>query len=534
MEMAREKNFKIITERIAWLVSLCDLRGVIHLFDIHTISHQFFCDLLNEIYDLKLEVLDRIQANFPAIDLGDFHNKRSFQITAEKNSGKINSTLKKYINHGLADKYGKLQVLIIGEKQSSYKSVTVPNGLMFQPDNDIIDTKDLLKIIESLDTAKLTRLAELVQNEIKTSDFPSELFLHVYAYNEPPADWLSSDEVRLEYFTEKVNEEIAISPIMPYLEIMKFGGPIQPLRYITPTYCPFDWTLPTLDFKMHNRTISSFFLAEAIFEVEESSLDPLPVIVVMEDVQQSFAGSFWLINEGATTLRDVTIRYELIPGNQPLPIVFPEKYPFQYDVGILENRTEIPVEFAFEQLGLDVETLSRLMDPVGSDSNNVTVKGEDGVNTAMTWVDYQESIKRTLGPFNEEVGTVIGQISFIEETTDQSFIVHFRAVVYIFNKNRRGLHKPPSSTYNVEFETKGKNYQRQLGNFSHEIKPGETDRFLIKLGIKKTSSHRFRVKFRNVDGHSINSPWISLQSFVPRSREGKAKSEAIISKTPFP
>ena len=60
----------------------CELRGLIHLFDTHTISHDFFCRLLNEIYDLKLVVMDRLQANFPAIDLGDETNKRSFQITA--------------------------------------------------------------------------------------------------------------------------------------------------------------------------------------------------------------------------------------------------------------------------------------------------------------------------------------------------------------------------------------------------------------------------------------------------------------------
>ena len=65
----------------------------IRLLDGNTISHELFCRLLSEIYDLNLVVLDRIQANFPAIDLGDEANKRSFQVTADKRSDKIQTTL---------------------------------------------------------------------------------------------------------------------------------------------------------------------------------------------------------------------------------------------------------------------------------------------------------------------------------------------------------------------------------------------------------------------------------------------------------
>src|SRR5262245_32448461 len=106
---------------------------------------------------------------------------------------------------------------------------------------------------------------------------------------------------------------------MPYLDKMAVGGPIEPWRYITPTLCPFDWRLPALDFKLLNRTPVPFLLAEAIFDVEESRLDPRPVIVVKEDVQQSFAGAFWLENEGAAVLEDVNVRYELLPGEVPAP-----------------------------------------------------------------------------------------------------------------------------------------------------------------------------------------------------------------------
>jgi len=297
------------------------------------------------------------------------------------------------------------------------------------------------------------------------------------------------------------------------------------LRYITPTWCPFDWKLPALDFKLLNRTSVPFLLAEAIFEVEESSLDPRPVVVVKEDIQQSFAGSFWLVNEGATSLKDVIVRFELLPGNVLPPADFPEAYPFQVDVDMLEHQAEIRVDSAFAERGVNIERLDTLMNVVGSDPKTVKVKGEDGAESVMTWGEHQDAIKRSLGPFQEELGTVIGQINFTESSTGQNYAVRFRALVYIFNKNRRGLPRPPSAVYHVELETTGTNYQRHLADFSHEIKPDETDRFLIKLEVKQASNHRLRVTFRNVDGHAIHSPWISLQCFVPRTRRGRVEAE---------
>ncbi len=173
MAMKRGDALNTITEGIAWVATLCDMRGAIHLFDANTISHEFYCRLLNEIHDLKLLVMDRIQANFPAVDLGDKINKRAFQITAEKGSDKIQTTLDRYVKHELANKYGKIQFLVIGDKQRSYKGVIVPAGLDFVPDNDIIDVKGLIRVIEGLGTERLQRIAGIVQAEIKTVDSPS-------------------------------------------------------------------------------------------------------------------------------------------------------------------------------------------------------------------------------------------------------------------------------------------------------------------------------------------------------------------------
>src|SRR5438874_1954500 len=101
MRLKREDALKTISDGIAWLVSQCKIRGPMHHFDANTVSHQFYCRFLNELHDLNLVVLDRLSPNFPAIDLGDESAKRAFQITADKSSEKIQSTIDTYAKHDL-------------------------------------------------------------------------------------------------------------------------------------------------------------------------------------------------------------------------------------------------------------------------------------------------------------------------------------------------------------------------------------------------------------------------------------------------
>lgn len=168
MVLKRQDALNAITEGISWLTSQCKLRGAIHLFDAHTIAHEFYCRLLNEMYDLNLVVTDRIHQNFPAIDLGDVVKKRSFQITAEKKGEKIQATIDAYNKHNLADRYGKLQVIVIGDRQATYDNLKVPTTMSFVWADDIIDTGELIKHIESLNTEKLERITAIIQEEIKS------------------------------------------------------------------------------------------------------------------------------------------------------------------------------------------------------------------------------------------------------------------------------------------------------------------------------------------------------------------------------
>lgn len=167
MVLKRQDALNTILDGISWLAMSCQRRGELHLFDANTISHEFFRRFLNEVYGLQLFVMDRIQDNYPAIDLGDESRRHAFQITSDGLSDKIQATLDMFIKHNLHKKYDRIQVIVIGRKQATYGVLVVPPEITFSTDDDIIDLRSLSKHIETLETPHLERLAEIVESEIK-------------------------------------------------------------------------------------------------------------------------------------------------------------------------------------------------------------------------------------------------------------------------------------------------------------------------------------------------------------------------------
>ena len=209
-----------------------------------------------------------------------------------------------YVNRGLVDRYGRLQFILIGERQLTYNILNVPATLPFIWQADIIDTRILVRILEGLSIDRLERIAHIVQAEMKIGDIRSNLDLHIAVHTEPNPNWRGGDDTKLTYEVEHRDDDtIVVRPCMPYLDRVKAGGPIEPKRYLTSSHCPFEWDFPSLDCKLLNRTSAPFLLAEAILDVEESMLDPTPVIVIKEDTLRSALALSGLLTRAPPTLK---------------------------------------------------------------------------------------------------------------------------------------------------------------------------------------------------------------------------------------
>lgn len=132
----------------------------------HIHAENFLKNILNIIFDWKLESLNSGTSNFPGLDLGDSENSVAFQITGDNSSHKINKTLDSVKKEKHYLKYKKIYVFVLSKKQKKY-TLAQGNKTEFQFDEktDIIDFDFLFQKIKDLDIAKLEKLDNLISKE---------------------------------------------------------------------------------------------------------------------------------------------------------------------------------------------------------------------------------------------------------------------------------------------------------------------------------------------------------------------------------
>jgi hypothetical protein len=150
---------------------------------------------------------------------------------------------------------------------------------------------------------------------------------------------------------------------------------------------------------------------------------------------------------------------------------------------------------------------------------------DNGALERLTLSEVNSKEQDCFGPFSEQVGTLVGEISFaLSEGSVDRYKVKFRGVVYLANANRVGLPRPPSATYDVTFETEATSYQRRVP-ISHDLQPGAVDRLAIKVAIRQSSIHNFSPTVREITGHELKLQPVQMKCFVPRSRRNFVESK---------
>lgn len=162
-------NEKYIMDKIVRELNLIKFNinsfSKLNIYDLNIYSENFFCKLLNIVFDLDLINLNIVDMNMPAIDLGDIEKKICYQITSTNDSSKINNTIEKFEKYELYENYEKLYILILSDKKD-YNSNFKSNGKYTFENKNILDINDLIKIISSKDEEKKSRVYELINQSI--------------------------------------------------------------------------------------------------------------------------------------------------------------------------------------------------------------------------------------------------------------------------------------------------------------------------------------------------------------------------------
>ena len=158
----REIDLKAIIKHLSiWEVNLSNLNSL-NLQDGNLISEHQIAQTLNCIFGYRLKNANASGKNYPAIDLIDDANSLAVQITSTPSVKKIQYTLNKFVEYRLQQTYDRLIVMILGKRQKSYPSLLIPECLIFDPKNDILDFNGLLNVINYLPSAKLGQLKSIL------------------------------------------------------------------------------------------------------------------------------------------------------------------------------------------------------------------------------------------------------------------------------------------------------------------------------------------------------------------------------------
>lgn len=168
--MKQEELTKACSELLNRLCDLVNSRNNLNYYDINISSEYFFIPLLNQVFDCNLQNLNTEQKNATAIDLYDTNGKIAVQVTSDSSADKIRSTLKKYNDNKLYEKYQRLIVIVIVRSHTYRADFTNDIGgkFVFSKNRDIYTINSLIKAISALNIEKIANIKEYLEYQLDT------------------------------------------------------------------------------------------------------------------------------------------------------------------------------------------------------------------------------------------------------------------------------------------------------------------------------------------------------------------------------
>ena len=135
------------------------------LTDINSDAEDFCCGLLNIVLEVRLQNLNLLQMNFPAIDLADQNRRICVQVTSTAGAEKITHTLDRFFAHELEKDYDRLIVMILGKKKKYQKQFPKKEDFSFDHTQDVWDIQKLLTQIAGLSMPMLEQVDDYLRKQ---------------------------------------------------------------------------------------------------------------------------------------------------------------------------------------------------------------------------------------------------------------------------------------------------------------------------------------------------------------------------------
>ncbi|MEG4585187.1 SMEK domain-containing protein [Microcoleus sp. MOSTC5] len=137
--------------------------------DINKLAQTILIPLLAEVYGYQnLKDLDFTEgSNYPSVDLGDETARVAFQITSTRGIEKVKHTLTEFVEHKLYEKYDRIIIYIITDRQKDYSDTEInkiiQGKLSFDVKNDIWDYRDILGEVAKFQIEKAREVEKILE-----------------------------------------------------------------------------------------------------------------------------------------------------------------------------------------------------------------------------------------------------------------------------------------------------------------------------------------------------------------------------------
>lgn len=220
-------NRKILVDRILHqlgiLVSETEIALASNMQDINLVSEDFYCELLNVIFDWDLVNANELSANFPGVDLIDKKDKVFVQVSSTCTKEKIDHSLDE-INKISKDFEGYNFLFLSLVKSASKlrdKTYTISNNITFDPKENIYDVTSIFQKIKGLEIDKVKQVYNICKTNIifppNTVNLESGItkIINILSSKE-----LSKEDLDIDTVAYDLNQKITVNNLELFKEII--------------------------------------------------------------------------------------------------------------------------------------------------------------------------------------------------------------------------------------------------------------------------------------------------------------------------
>lgn len=316
----------------------------------------------------------------------------------------------------------------------------------------------------------------------------------------------------LKYTMKGSDNRIIINPYNKYLQKLKTGDPISPIDHLN---LPFEFQLPTLDFKIANNSAETILFSKAVFKVSKSKPDNFPII----SIDKGYEMNFPIRNLGWGKVFNCVVSFNLEPTDTPTDFERDFKHELSIeDFEVYADNTDLSSFYKKSGVNTDILYSGYSFVEQGPNGSIYTIIDKAGNSRKITEAEYKKRIIEPRGPFKNGISKIYGEMEYEGINISGELrkkTLKFEGTIELGEK-RMSMAGPllPSFVSELSLEANKKSYEKEI-SLSQELKPNEVDRFNFKLSAPQSSRHQFDLILFYNETKTFTIPNISLNYFMP-------------------